>query len=25
MNKVEPWIVVAGNPARFIKKRELTK
>ena len=21
---VEPWTVVAGNPARFIKKRELT-
>ena len=23
MKDVEPWTVVAGNPARFIKKREL--
>ena len=22
---VEPWMVVAGNPAKVIKKRELTK
>lgn len=24
-NDVEPWTVVGGNPAKFIKKRELTK
>jgi putative colanic acid biosynthesis acetyltransferase WcaF len=23
MADVEPWTVVAGNPARFIKRREL--
>ena len=23
MKDVEPWVVVAGNPARVIKKREL--
>ncbi len=23
MRNVEPWTVVAGNPARFVKKREL--
>ena len=25
VKKVEPWVIVAGNPARVVKKRELKK